>query len=69
MTERRSFYVSAHNTAVPHSAFRGQTPEEVYFGTGEHLPAELEAAPAEAGRARLEANRAASCALCSGPGP
>ena len=26
---RVSFYVAAHNTAVPHSAFQGQTPDEM----------------------------------------
>jgi putative transposase len=26
-----AFYVQEHNTALPHSAFRGQTPDEMYF--------------------------------------
>ena len=26
-----SFYVSEHNTKMPHAAFHGQTPDEVYF--------------------------------------
>ena len=26
------------SSTVPHSAFRGQTPDEVYFGTGDHVP-------------------------------
>ena len=30
-----SFYVAAHNAEVPHSAFKGQTPDEIYFGDGE----------------------------------
>jgi transposase InsO family protein len=38
------FYVDEHNTRLPHSAFRGQTPDEMYFGTGEHVPGELEVA-------------------------
>ena len=25
-----SFYISEHNTKLPHSAFNGQTPEEIY---------------------------------------
>ena len=29
------FYVDEHNRVLPHSAFRGQTPDEMYFGTGE----------------------------------
>ena len=28
------FYVQEHNRVLPHSAFRGQTPDETYFGTG-----------------------------------
>ena len=35
-----AFYVDEHNR-VPHSAFRGQTPGEMYFGTGETMPADL----------------------------
>jgi putative transposase len=35
------FYVEAHNTVMPHSAFKGQTPDEMYFGTGRAVPAEL----------------------------
>jgi hypothetical protein len=26
------FYVKAHNEVAPHSAFQGQTPDEVFFG-------------------------------------
>jgi putative transposase len=29
-----AFYVDQHNHVLPHSAFRGQTPDEMYFGTG-----------------------------------
>jgi hypothetical protein len=29
------FYVLEHNRVVPHSAFRRQTPDEMYFGTGD----------------------------------
>ncbi len=34
-----SFYVEEHNTLLPHSAFGGQTPDEMYFGTGGSRPA------------------------------
>ncbi len=27
-----AFYVQAHNEVMPHSAFNGQTPDEVFFG-------------------------------------
>jgi len=59
-----TFYVREHNTRLPHSAFRGQTPDEMYFGTGEHVPAELEAAKKVARHARLETNRRVTCATC-----
>jgi hypothetical protein len=36
-----AFYVQEHNRVLPHSAFRGQTPDETYFGTGEAVPADL----------------------------
>jgi hypothetical protein len=58
------FYVAEHNTRLPHSAFRGQTPDEMYFGTGEHVPGELEMARHAARRARLETNRKMSCPQC-----
>jgi hypothetical protein len=37
------FTVQEHNRALPHSAFRGQTPDEMYFGTGDAVPADLTA--------------------------
>jgi putative transposase len=39
-----AFYVDEHNSRLPHSAFRGQTPDEMYFGTGGHIPDQLAAA-------------------------
>ena len=59
-----AFYVDAHNCVLPHSAFRGQTPEEMYFGTGEAVPADLKSGAAAARQARAEANRCAACATC-----
>ena len=61
-----SFYVTAHNTEIPHSAFRGQTPDEMYFGKGDDVPGQLAAAMKEAQAARLKANREANCEACSG---
>ena len=49
---------------LPHSAFRGQTPDEIYFGSGDAVPADLTARAAAAREARLEANRTASCGKC-----
>src|SRR3989441_10449 len=60
-----AFYVDEHNRVLPHSAFRGQTPDEMYFGTGDTVPADLTSRAAAARRARVEANRSASCATCS----
>jgi transposase InsO family protein len=60
------FYVEQHNTQMPHAAFAGQTPDEMYFGTATNLPAELAAAREQARAARLAANRAMSCDRCLG---
>ena len=59
-----TFYVQQHNEIIPHSAFRGQTPDEMYFGTGKHVPDELAAAKKVARQARLEENRSVRCHLC-----
>ena len=49
---------------LPHSAFRGQTPDEMYFGTGDTVPADLMSRAADARRARREANRSATYMIC-----
>ncbi len=59
-----AFYVQEHNMQLPHSAFRGQTPDEMYFGTGKQVPAELEAACRRARQARAETNRKQTCRVC-----
>jgi len=59
-----TFYVDEHNTRLPHSAFRGQTPDEMYFSTGNDIPAELEAARITARQSRIETNRNMSCKTC-----
>jgi putative transposase len=59
-----AFYVDEHNRVLPHSAFRGQTPDEMYFGTGDAVPADLTSRAAAARRTRVEANRSAWCATC-----
>jgi Integrase core domain len=59
-----AFYVQAHNTVLPHSAFRGQTPDEMYFGRGDAVAADRTARAAAARRARIEANRSAACGRC-----
>ncbi len=59
-----TFYVDEHNRVLPHSAFRGQTPDEMYFGTGDAVPADLTSRAAASRRARVEANGSADCETC-----
>ena len=60
------FYVEQHNNQMPHAAFSGQTPDEMYFGTAANLPAELATARDLARGARMAANRGLSCDRCLG---
>ncbi len=62
-----SFYFDEHNKRLPHSAFRGETPDEMYFGSGRDVPAELAAAKRAARLDRLEMNRKRSCPACEIP--
>ena len=59
-----NFYVREHNVHLPHSAFRGQTPDEMYFGSGDHVPEMLKESRLAARQARLAENRARSCESC-----
>ena len=59
-----TFYVEQHNTFLPHAAFAGQTPDEMYFGRGDIVPGELAAAHSRARDTRMAANRALSCESC-----
>jgi hypothetical protein len=53
-----AFYVDEHNRVLPYSAFRGQTPDEMYFGTGDAVPADLMSrAAARAGHALKPTDR------------
>ena len=57
--------------AVPgrraHSAFAGQTPDEMYFERGAQIPVNLAAARTRAREARMKANRNLSCTVCQLP--
>ena len=64
-----AFYVSEHNTVLPHPAFRGQTPDEMYAGSGDGVPEALASAKAATRAERLAANRAATCATCARSAP
>jgi putative transposase len=59
-----AFYVDAHNRVLPHSAFHGETPDEMYLGTGDAVPADLRSRAAAARLARVEANRSTACERC-----
>jgi putative transposase len=59
-----AFYVQQHNQVLPHSAFRGQTPDEMYFATGDAVPADLTEHAAVARHLRVEVNRSAACGTC-----
>ncbi len=59
-----AYYVEEHNTRIPHSAFDGQTPDEMFFGIGHKIPEELKAARTEAREAREQANRQRTCGTC-----
>ena len=61
--KRVMFYVDEHNMRLPHSAFRGQPPDEMYFGTGDRIPDELKAAKKVARQSGVELNRATSCPM------
>jgi putative transposase len=49
----------------PHSAFHGQTPDEMYFGRGDGIAERLAAERGIARRQRMETNRAQRCAACA----
>ena len=59
-----AFYIREHNSRLPHSAFRKQTPDEMYFGTGGRVPDELDATRQKARQARAAANREKTCSVC-----
>ena len=62
-----AFYVQEYNSSLPHSAFRGQTPDEMCFGIGGKIPTELETSRKKAREARVEANRKQMCRACKPP--
>jgi transposase InsO family protein len=58
------FYVKAHNEVMPHSAFQGQTPDEVFFGIGDEITKRLSESRESAREKRMRANRTARCGAC-----
>jgi putative transposase len=61
-----AFYVDSHNGEMPHSAFQGQTPDEMYFGTADNILEQLTSAREAARQSRLEENRRLDCEACAG---
>ena len=59
-----AFYVEQSNGVIPHSAFRGETPDEMYFSTGQAVATALAEQRARAREQRLDSNRALSCDDC-----
>ena len=61
------FYVKEHNAEMPHHAFDGQTPDEMYFDYADRVHDRLRTARHQARRERMEANRGQSCRVCEPP--
>jgi transposase InsO family protein len=62
------WYVREHNEVLPHAAFDGQTPDEVYVGRGADVPERLKREGQKARQRRLEKNRQAVCCRCAPTG-
>jgi hypothetical protein len=56
------FYVEQHNAVMPHAAFDGQTPDEMFAA---QPPMNLAERRREARMRRIEINRSKSCGACS----
>ena len=59
-----AFYVEQHNSHLPHAASEGQTPDEMYFGTGDGIPKKLEEEKLQARELRLKTNREQNSHVC-----
>jgi len=59
-----TFYVQQHNSVMPHRAFNGRTPDEVYFATAVNLEQELADRRRQARAERVHLNREQSCEEC-----
>jgi len=63
------FYVNEHNSTLPHSAFKGQTPDEMYYQKGTDIPEKIQASRMIARQHRRESNLAATCPKCQPMAP
>jgi putative transposase len=57
--------VKAHNEVMPHSAFQGQPPDEVFFSIGDEVTKKLAVARKAARENRMKENRAVGCGVCT----
>ena len=64
-----AFCVQQHHQVMPHGAFQGQTPDEVFAGTGDQIPQQLARHRHTARRERIETNRRLNCRSCFFAGP
>ncbi len=65
LTALVEFYVEQHNTVMPHAAFDGQTPDEMFSGVAVGVGEELAGKRRKARERRVEINRSRSCGACS----
>jgi hypothetical protein len=63
------FYVAEHNTVIPHNAFQGQTPSEMFHGVAGNLPEVLARKRVEARELRVRENQRAVCGPCPSSAP
>jgi transposase InsO family protein len=59
-----AFYVEQHNSVMPHRAFDGRTPDEVYFDVATETASDLRERRRLARDERIAANRSITCAMC-----
>ena len=59
-----AFYVEQHNEVMPHRAFDGRTPYEVYFDGAANLVSELIERRRLAKEERVARNPSKTCATC-----
>ena len=57
-------YVCQYNEVLPHAAFEGRAPDEIYFGRGDDVPEKLALHRQEARQKRVEKNRQTVCSRC-----
>jgi hypothetical protein len=65
LVEKLEYYIRQYNTLIPHGAFSGATPREMYlnqWSSTEEL--ELKEKSVNAAKMRREKNKSQSCAVC-----